>query len=171
MFNDPQHATPMSLWENHRGLLAIESSKVKSRLVLECKKTLNDLDNRSQVILTWVPGHSGIRGDEEADILAREGSATRSAMYPIGLEPVLGVPYLMGVSAMKELLTKEFKNSWRKTPNADGKETSISRPHRMLSNCKGQRTALWEQYSEPRGSQEYSAQELCTFAKEVGIPG
>ncbi|KAJ8976449.1 hypothetical protein NQ317_000190 [Molorchus minor] len=40
----------------------------------------------------------------------------------------------------------------------------ISRPHRMPSNCKGQRTALWEQCSEPRRCQEDSAQEaihLC----------
>ncbi|KAJ8964926.1 hypothetical protein NQ317_014459 [Molorchus minor] len=55
------------------------------------KKTLNDLASRNKVILTWVPGHSGVRGNEEADRLAREGSA----MYPIGPEPILGVPYSM----------------------------------------------------------------------------
>ncbi|KAJ8983503.1 hypothetical protein NQ317_005161 [Molorchus minor] len=44
--------------------------------------------------------------------LAREGSA----MYPIGPEPILGLPYSMGVSVMKELLTKGFKNSWHVTP-------------------------------------------------------
>ncbi|KAJ8976474.1 hypothetical protein NQ317_001155 [Molorchus minor] len=66
-------------------LLAIESSKGKSLLVLECKKTLNDLASRNKVILTWVPGHSGVRGNEEADRLAREGSE----MYPIGPEPIL----------------------------------------------------------------------------------
>ncbi|KAJ8981298.1 hypothetical protein NQ317_004034 [Molorchus minor] len=64
-------------------LLSIESSKVKSRLVLECKKTLNDLASRNKVILTWVPGHTGVWGNEEADRLAREGSA----MYPIGRSP------------------------------------------------------------------------------------
>ncbi|KAJ8975490.1 hypothetical protein NQ317_012212 [Molorchus minor] len=91
------------LWENHRdrtsfcpgggrtiqicsdsraALLAIESSKVKSRVVLECKKALNDLASRNKVILTWDPGHSGIQENEKADRLAREGSA----MYPIGPE-------------------------------------------------------------------------------------
>ncbi|KAJ8976499.1 hypothetical protein NQ317_018443 [Molorchus minor] len=68
--------------------LLIESSNVKSRLVLECKKTLNDLASRNKVIFTWVPGHSGVRGNEEAVGLAREGSA----MYPIGLELIPGVP-------------------------------------------------------------------------------
>ncbi|KAJ8977458.1 hypothetical protein NQ317_004875 [Molorchus minor] len=54
-------------------LLAIESSKVKSRLGLECKKTLNDLASRNKLILTWVPGYLAARGNEEADTLAREG--------------------------------------------------------------------------------------------------
>ncbi|KAJ8981244.1 hypothetical protein NQ317_005758 [Molorchus minor] len=54
-------------------LLAIEYSKVKSRLVPACKKTLNDLASHNRVILNWVPGHSGVRENEEGDRLAREG--------------------------------------------------------------------------------------------------
>ncbi|KAJ8964706.1 hypothetical protein NQ317_016622 [Molorchus minor] len=103
----PKGRTIQICSDSRAASLAIESSKVKSRLVLECKKTLNDLASRNKVILTWVPGHSGVRRNEEADRLAGEGPA----MYPIGPEPILGVPYSMGVSVMKELLTREFKNS------------------------------------------------------------
>ncbi|KAJ8978218.1 hypothetical protein NQ317_002038 [Molorchus minor] len=73
-------------------LLVIESSKVKSRLILQCKKTLNDLDSRNRVILTRVPGHSGVLGNEEGDRLAREGSA----MYIIVPEPILEAPSQWG---------------------------------------------------------------------------
>ncbi|KAJ8975338.1 hypothetical protein NQ317_018923, partial [Molorchus minor] len=62
----------------------------------------NDLASRKRIILTWAPGHSGVRRNEEAHRLVRKGPATN----PIRPELTLGVPF----SAMKELLAKEFKN-------------------------------------------------------------
>ncbi|KAJ8937261.1 hypothetical protein NQ318_020648 [Aromia moschata] len=108
----PRRRTIQICTDSQAALMAIESSKVKSRLVLDCKKILNDLASCNGVILTWVPGHSGVPGNEEADRLARLGSIG----YPIGPEPILGVPYLMGVSTMKELLNKEFEKSWQEAP-------------------------------------------------------
>ncbi|KAJ8938814.1 hypothetical protein NQ318_006435 [Aromia moschata] len=70
--------------DSQAALMSIESSKVKSRLVLDCKKILNDLASCNRVILTWVPGHSGVPENEEADRLARVGSIG----YPIGPEPM-----------------------------------------------------------------------------------
>ncbi|KAJ8962335.1 hypothetical protein NQ318_018317 [Aromia moschata] len=96
----PKRRTNQICTDSQAALMAIESSKVKLRLVLDCKRILNDLASRNRVILTWVPGHSGVPGNEEANRLARVGSIG----HPIGPEPILGVPYSMGVSTMKELL-------------------------------------------------------------------
>ncbi|KAJ8941264.1 hypothetical protein NQ318_016929 [Aromia moschata] len=108
----PKRRTIQICTDSQAALMAIESSKVKSQFVLDCKKILNDLASCNRVILTWVLGHSGVPGNEEADRLARVGSIG----YPIGPEPILGVPYSMGVSTMKELLNKEFKKSWQEAP-------------------------------------------------------
>ncbi|KAJ8974969.1 hypothetical protein NQ317_004806, partial [Molorchus minor] len=82
-------------------------------------------------VIVVLEGHSGVQRNEEADRLAREGSA----MYPIGPEPILGVPYSMGVSAMKELLTKEFKNSWHVTLGMQQAKTHIEGPSLKLTKC------------------------------------
>ncbi|KAJ8955141.1 hypothetical protein NQ318_009034 [Aromia moschata] len=82
----PKRRTIQLCTDSQAALMAIESSKVKSRLVLDCKKILNDLASCNRVILTWVPGRSGVAGNEEADRLARLGSIG----YPIGPEPILG---------------------------------------------------------------------------------
>ncbi|KAJ8938082.1 hypothetical protein NQ318_021756 [Aromia moschata] len=108
----PKRRTIQICTDSQAALMAIESSKVKSRLVLDCKKILNDLASCNIAILTWVPGHSGVPGNEEADRLAR----VESIGYPIGPELILGVPYSMGVSTMKELLNKEFEKSWEEAP-------------------------------------------------------
>lgn len=42
---------------------------------MRCLTELNELSLCNQVTLKWVPGHSGVIGNEEADKLAREGSA------------------------------------------------------------------------------------------------
>jgi hypothetical protein len=48
---------------------------------------LNDISARHVVGLFWVPGHAGVRGNEIADGLARDGFALRL----LGPKPALGV--------------------------------------------------------------------------------
>ncbi|KAJ8952583.1 hypothetical protein NQ318_004128 [Aromia moschata] len=67
----PKRRTIQICTDSQAALMAIESNKVKSQLVLDCKKILNDLASCNRVILTWVPGHSGVPENEEADRLAR----------------------------------------------------------------------------------------------------
>jgi hypothetical protein len=56
-------------------------------LVRQCQKALDDISTYHSVGLFSVPGHSGIRGNEIADELARE----RSALHFVGPEPAVGV--------------------------------------------------------------------------------
>jgi hypothetical protein len=59
---------------------------MQDSLVHQCHRVLNDISAR-HVGLYWVPGHAGVRGNEIADGLARDGSGRGF----VGPKPVLGV--------------------------------------------------------------------------------
>jgi ribonuclease HI len=68
-------------------LKVLQVVRTTSPLVYHCQEALNDVSARHVVGLFWVPGHVRIRGNENADALARDGSALR-LLRP---EPTLGV--------------------------------------------------------------------------------
>jgi hypothetical protein len=47
---------------------------ISSKPLHQCWLLLQDLSNNNRVRLFWVPGHCNIKGNEEADRLARKGS-------------------------------------------------------------------------------------------------
>jgi len=48
-----------------------------SPLLRQCYKALNDISTRHTVEFYRVPGHAGVRGNEIADKLARDGSVQK----------------------------------------------------------------------------------------------
>ena len=71
--------------DSQASLLALTSTSISSRLVLDIADQLNTLGTSHKVELRWVPGHEGVHGNDLADELAREGSSST----PIGPEPFL----------------------------------------------------------------------------------
>jgi len=57
--------------DSQAALRSLEASKIRSKTTLECIQILNQLTSTNKVKLVWVPGHSGIDGNELADQLAK----------------------------------------------------------------------------------------------------
>ena len=67
---------------------AIQNNIVKSNTVLTCIKNMNTLGKDNDVTIAWTPGHTGIQGNEKADILVKSGSALNC----LGPEPFISIP-------------------------------------------------------------------------------
>jgi ribonuclease HI len=68
-------------------LKALQAARTMSPLVQQCQKLLNDISTQHTVGLYWVLGHAGVRGNETADKLVRDGSVHKF----VGTEPPLGI--------------------------------------------------------------------------------
>jgi hypothetical protein len=73
--------------DSQAALKSLQATKTMSLLVWQCQRALNDISTFHSVGLFWVPGHSGICGNEIADELTREGSVH----HFVGMELALGL--------------------------------------------------------------------------------
>ena len=80
---------------------------VKSNTVLTRIENLNILGKDNDVIIAWTPGHTGIQGNEKADILAKSGSALNYS----GPEPFIFIPYASCRAAIKDWSVRRWKTS------------------------------------------------------------
>ncbi|XP_063542917.1 uncharacterized protein LOC134751438 [Cydia strobilella] len=70
-------------------LQALCSDKLTSELILECHRSLTEVSKEgNKVTVQWIKGHSGSRGNDAADELARKGSETPA----YGPEPIMPLP-------------------------------------------------------------------------------
>ena len=75
--------------DSKAALQALDNVEINSKIVYETAQHLNKLCVNNMVKLSWVPGHSNIKGNDIADSLARLGSSTQFA----DPEPYIGVPW------------------------------------------------------------------------------
>jgi hypothetical protein len=98
--------------DSQAALKALNSPKVTSALVAECLDALSMLASLNEATLVWVLVHCGILGNEEADKLARQASAT----LLLGPEPALGIPRCSARELIKNWTEYQHHNAWRDLP-------------------------------------------------------
>src|SRR5262249_4986595 len=115
--------------DSESSIRAVSSCKISSELVYQCRKALDNLTERNQVSLIWIPGHSGIKGNEVADELARKGSSTEFT----GAEPAINVYSGYLVLKLKEETAEKHQAYW------NGLKTSVQAKE-LLEGCNRRTT-------------------------------
>jgi len=108
---------------------SLSGLKVTSGMVAECLDALSALASLNKVTLAWVPGHRGISGNEEANKLARQASATPL----LGPEPALGIPKCSVREAIKNWTEMQHLRAWIDLPDLRHSKLFIDRPCKKSS--------------------------------------
>jgi len=94
--------------DSESSIESLSSVKFSSGLVLQCFSMLETLSSNNNVKLVWVPGHSGILGNEKADELARSGSSAKF----IGAEPAVGRYAGLIRTLVRKETERNHQNRW-----------------------------------------------------------
>lgn len=102
---------------------------VKSELARDCINLLTQLSRVNRVKLLWVPGHSGIQGNEKAHELARLG-AIRPDMADLGDHP--GVAMGLVKQITERWAANQFADLWSQDPGMRHTKELFSGPAARL---------------------------------------
>ena len=105
---DIRNQTICILSDSQAALKALASPRVKQLLVGNCINNLNMLSHNNQVKLMWVPGHSDIEGNEQADTLAKNGAFTVCEIP----EPAVPISYCRCRLEVRYWVQKEHAKAW-----------------------------------------------------------
>ena len=104
--------------DSQAALKALLSYTVSSWLVKDTRTSLNNLARDNKVLITWIPGHSGWKGNERADKLAKLGTT----LAPTG-EKLVRMPYQEGLNRLEMSLKGQQLKAWN---SYEGGQTSKS---------------------------------------------
>ena len=95
--------------DSQAALMALDSPPTTSGVVKSCKSRLNYVGRHNSLMLTWVPGHVGIAGNETSDSLAKMGSEANF----FGPEPALPLPSAAITATVSKWVTTTHKRAWQ----------------------------------------------------------
>ncbi|XP_048511940.1 uncharacterized protein LOC105683896 [Athalia rosae] len=98
--------------DSRAALRSIDTCVVRSKLVQECTALLRQLVQSNRVKLLWVPAHKGIKGNIEADRLAKRGASRHGPER--GCQ--IGVPTEHVKKLAKRIARDKFAELWGNAP-------------------------------------------------------
>ena len=99
--------------DSESSIESLSPVKFTSGVALRCFEVLETLSRDNFVTLTWVPGHSGVPGNEKADELARNGSNSKF----VGPEPAVARYAGLVKSLVKNETKRLHQERWETLPS------------------------------------------------------
>jgi len=129
--------------DSQAAIKALLSPEITSGLVKETLITLNELGRENIVTLIWIPGHTGIPGNEVADALAKDGAYKGM----VGPEPFCGIGKNAITEEVRLATSQEWLSYWNNHVALRQAKTMLSgfteRKHRFCIQLnKGQLRAI-----------------------------
>lgn len=110
--------------DSQAALKALMAGNCNSRILKECYQALARAAEKRVVNLVWVPGHSNILGNDQADRLAREGSN----LPMIGPKPALPVPLAHYKMDINQRMRRDMHQAWRLASGCQQAKAFIGNP-------------------------------------------
>lgn len=111
-------------------LATLGSCEITSRLVLECLRALQELAVENTVKLVWVPGHSHIKGNQEADRLAKNALNVPF----IGPEPACGITREAINQELNTMLKQNHCDYWERITGQETAKAFLGEPSSSRTN-------------------------------------
>lgn len=116
------------LSDSQAAIKAVGAVRTTSKVVADCKKVLSKLAISKNVELIWIPGHCNFDGNEEADKLARQGSANKMT----GPEPAVGISPAARRSQIKKIIHEKHFMSWQSGTDCRQAKQFFAGPSRKI---------------------------------------
>ena len=108
--------------DSKAAIAAIKKNTTNSKSVKQCKLNISTLSRNNSVTINWVRSHIGIDGNEIADQVAKEATAT----VINGPEPIIPVPECQIKEEIELLFDKLKEETW--LTNTGNKQTKVFIP-------------------------------------------
>ena len=107
--------------DSQAAIKALDNPKIRSKTILSAVNIVNKLGEKNSVTLAWVPGHSGIPGNELADLFARCAVNTLC----VGPEPFVPVSARVCRTNMLSWSAKQHQKRWNEMLGSQHARTTV----------------------------------------------
>lgn len=118
--------------DSQNAIRSLRDGSVKSRTLMDCKETINEVSRDNDIFIGWIPGHQGFPGNVRADELAKIGRESDQNTLQ------LPKPFMETKKELREWMRTTHASRWHEDQvGRTAKETWGNLDHRKTRRILG----------------------------------